>query len=503
MLNFRTHSLYSYKLAISKIDEIIKISKKQGEDSFCISDIGSLKSFVKAFEAAKQNNMKFIPGCEFLVKPEDDIWDVKINERIAFCKKEMKLKRTTKEMYADYEKEIELLEAKNPKKFHSVILIAKDQTGFENLMNIYNGEKIYDKDEGLYLTTNEDIISNSDGLIAIMPGYDSESAYYFERGNKEKSKEILNIYEKVFKSDLYCSIEANWAKRNEIKYIDTMTNFSHFVKENNINLVCTNDSRYPTVEDRANYRLYRQIINGGDRIFFDRDNNHMVSESELKERMTTIYPIDYIEEGFNNITEIKEKIQDIHEPTAESLKDYSKELIKLCEEGWEKLRKGTEKADESIERYKYELSVINGRNFSEYFIKVLTIVKTAKKLGILVGPARGSGAGSEVCYLIGISHVDPLKYGLFFERFLNPERHGFPDIDLDLATVPLERDTEENILVANMIANLKEKFDFSNKLISTPIGDFKPDDIIETKSHGSLTALDMFKLTNQGEEIEV
>lgn len=445
MLNFRTHSRYSYKLAISKIDEIASMAKDQGENSFCISDIGSLKSFVKAFTIAKKMNMKFIPGCEFLIKPEDDIWDVEINNRIKFCKKEMTLKRTTAEMYEDYKKEIEELENRKSKSFHSIVLIAKNQTGFENLMNIYNEEKIYEPKGTLYLTTKESIFKNSEGLIAITTGYDSDAVYYFEKNDKEKTISIMNQYKNIFGDDFYCSLESIYTKRNEKEYKEIMGNFASFIRESipSIPFVCINDSRYPKIEDRANYRLYRQII-GGDRVFFDRDGNHITDESELRDRMKDIYSEDFINEGFENIKVIENKIGEIHEPTAEPLKDCSEQLTKLCEEGWNKLRKDTDRAEESRKRYEYELSVINGRNFSEYFIKVLTIVKTAKKLGILIGPARGSGAGSEVCYLIGITHVDPLKYGLFFERFLNPERHGFPDIDLDMATVPLDRDNEEN-----------------------------------------------------------
>ena len=280
------------------------------------------------------------------------------------------------------------------------------------------------------------------------------------------------------------------------KYID-------IVKENNINIVCTNESRYITKKDRANYRLYRQIISGGERIFFDRDNNHMMTNRELEENLSEIYSKEDIEKGFKNAKLIKEKIEDIKEPTAEPLKDCSEELTKLCIEGWNRIRKGTDREQESKERYEYELSVINGRNFSEYFIKVLTIVKTAKKLGILMGPARGSGAGSEVCFLIGITHVDPLKYGLFFERFLNPERHGFPDIDVDMATVPLARDTQENRYLKSLIDNLKDQFDYTNKLIVTPIGSFHPNDLIQTKSHGKISAMELFKLTNSGVEVEV
>lgn len=181
MINFRTHSLYSYKEATAKIKDIMQFNKENGEDAFCIADIGSLKSFVKAFSIAKENNMKFIPGCEFLIKPDDEIWNVKIKERIAFCKKEMKLKRTTDEMYENYQKEIEELEAKNSKTSHSILLIAKNQIGFENLMNIYNDEKIYEKGGDLYLTTNESILKYNEGLIAIFPAYDSEISYYIEK----------------------------------------------------------------------------------------------------------------------------------------------------------------------------------------------------------------------------------------------------------------------------------------------------------------------------------
>ena len=116
------------------------------------------------------------------------------------------------------------------------------------------------------------------------------------------------------------------------------------------------------------------------------------------------------------------------------LPDRSAEIRALVEDGWKRRRKGTKYAEESKRRIEEELEVINSQKFSGYFYNVWLITNTARLLGVLKGPGRGSGAGSEVVYLLGISDTDPIKYNLLFSRFINKDRNSMPDIDIDCCT---------------------------------------------------------------------
>lgn len=504
MLHLHTHSVYSYKKSIAKIEDICNESIRQGEKSFCITDYGSLKSFIKAFSYAAENDVKFIPGCEFLIKPNESIFSKSIDEKINFYKKEMRLKRTTNEMYAEYEKEIEKLEKINAVDNHSVILLAKNEDGFKSLVNIFNNTKEEGTEEGVPLTSKETIFKNSDGIICLSGGIKSEALYWIRNNDEKRAIECLLEWKNVFKDNFYSEIEYQEMNRNPEGLLTEIEAFNKFIEISNhmnIPLVATNDVKYVKIEDRANYRLYANIMSSSkENIKFYKDHCHMPDEVELKNRMKKVYPDKDVDKAFENIKVIENLCEDIPVQKANGLTDCSDELIKLCEEGWNKLRKGTDYDEESWKRFHYELEVINSKNFSQYFIKVLTIVKLAKELGILIGPGRGSGGGSEICYLIGITHVDPLKYGLFFERFLNPERHGFPDIDIDMATIPLKNknidseialdsdedivDSDEdsgeisasrNILVAELIK--RGIFDFSgyisNEVNTSTITNFK------------------------------
>lgn len=480
MLNFHTRSVYSYKKSIAKIEDIIKKSKEQGETSFCITDYGSLTSFVKAFSLASKHNMKFIPGCEFLLKPEEYVNSFSIKEKINLIEKEMRLKRTTKEMYANYEKEIQELKKIKSVEEHSIIILAKNEEGFKSLINIYNHSNL---ENDKFLITKEIIEANKEGLIILSGGIYSDILYYIRIGNNEKAKHLLENYKNIFGENFYAQIEYQKMKKQKgfIDEVESYNTFIELAQELDIEFVATNSVKYVNLSDRAHYRLFENVMSSHDVVFYQ-DNGHLIEEDELKSLMLKVYPEDVVLKAFENIRKIENQCEKIKEQKAEPLVNCEEELIRLCQEGWERKRKGTKYEQESKERLAYELSVINSKNFSQYFIKVITIIKLAKELGILIGPGRGSGCGSEICYLIGIIDVDPLKYNLFFERFLNPERNGFPDIDIDMSSVPDQT---------------------KNYKIKTPIGIFNKTDIITTKSHGDITALQLYTMIQNGDEIEV
>lgn len=468
MLHLHTHSVYSYKNSTASVKDIMNESKRQGEKSFCITDYGSLTSFVKALSEAEKNDMKFIPGCEFLVKPEQDVYTYEIENKISYYKKEMRLKRTTAEMYEEYDKKVKKLENIHSVGEHSIVLLAKNKKGFENLVNIFN-EETQEDENSQFLATNESIFNNSEGLIVLSGGFNGSIMYYIRNNRIDKAEELIVEFKEKFGDNFYAQIEYQSRREieGELNEIDSFNKLIELANKHNVKFVCTNDVTYVKESERAYYRLYKNVMSA-ERLKFDSDHHWMMDEETLKTRLNSVYPNDVVESGLKNVKEIENSCEIIKAPKANNLIDTSEQLTKMCKEGWERLRKGTDREQESKERYEFELEVINGKNFSQYFIKVLNIIQLAKELGILIGPGRGSGCGSEICYLIGITYVDPLKYGLFFERFLNPERNGFPDIDIDMASVPLgnnidaesEEEDEEgvsensasrNILVDNLI----------------------------------------------------
>lgn len=157
------------------------------------------------------------------------------------------------------------------------------------------------------------------------------------------------------------------------------------------------------------------------------------------------------------------------------------ELRSAVEDGWKRLRKGTNLENESLEQMEYELDLISRKGFSQYFLNVLEIMRAAWDLGVLSGPGRGSAAGSEVAYLLGITRVDPIKYHLSFSRFLSEGRTNFPDIDCDFSSV-LVRERTKVLLLGR---------------------EYDETDLVQTKSHGELTAREVYDLVCAGESVEV
>ena len=438
MINFHTHSYYSYKKSILSIKDIVDFNKNNNENSFCITDINSLTSFVKAFALAKENNMKFIPGCEFFIKPNDEDDSLSINDKIKELNRLIRLKSTSKEDAQKYSNEIDLLNKDLDIKVenHSIIAIAKNNEGFNNLIRIFSDQNA--NSNSLFLSSNEDIYKNHEGIIIIITGFNSQFIYLIRHNRIYEAKNLLIKYKEVFKDDLYISIEHQSKNKNKKDFYDEIECYNilfNLANELNIKTIISNDVYYLNKSDKLKYRMFNNLMSGIDYLVFNEDNNYLMNENEIKNNFICYDNIN-IQDCLNNLKEIDDKCSMIDIPLSPELIDCKDQLIDMCKKGWEKKRKGTPEEEASKERLKYELSVVNGRNFSQYFIKVANIVNTAKELGILVGPGRGSACGCEIAYLLNIIEIDPLKYDLYFERFLNPERHGFPDIDIDMASIP-------------------------------------------------------------------
>lgn len=315
-----------------------------------------------------------------------------------------------------------------------ICLLVKNETGYKNIVKL---SSYINNSKDAYLTI-QDLITNKDGLIAIMPSFRGVKSI-----SKEKIHELLKRLKDIFNSDFYVGKEIYNNKEcleNNL-YIDTLEFNS--VKFNNI--VGINDT------DLENIELLKAI-----------EDNKVIGYARKKdgfEYASFESEVSFSEQEESNVIEIVNKcnfefkkgelkLAKYVNPLGIDSKDYLKNLVY---KGLEKRSKDYFKNSEYIDRVNHELEVIFDMGFADYFLIVYDYVKYAKEHGILVGPGRGSAAGSLVSYCLGITNINPLEYDLLFERFLNVERKTMPDIDIDFQ----DNRREE------VVNYLKEKYGYS------------------------------------------
>lgn len=446
MMHLNCHSVYSYKESIMDVADIAKASKEAGNDAFCITDINSCTAFIKASFQAGKMGLKFIHGMELSVKPDAEHRTGYIQERIKHLAKGMNLKRTTDDQRVAMQGEMDQLQSKLDRNLsvedHRVILLARNEAGLSNLIHLYNIADNTDTPD-VYCVQRESVFEHSEGLVCILNRLsDVAFALELERCKEAKAggaESLLVQWKGAYGEWLFAGLEIDSSK----EWIDLMQRCK-------VDFVAVNDARYvkPVSDDgEDNYRLYYRLFRNAMspvRITGFRDHTHMLTDQEFMDLAEGhVKPL--VEGAVKQAKRISDQCEDIKFPEADKLLPFDDQLRDLVVRGWERKRKGTPREQESWERLNYELDVIKMKNFSQYFLKVLSIVEVADQLGVMHGPARGSGGGSEICYLLGITDLDPLEYGLFFERFLNPGRPGYPDIDIDFSAVPNPADAQINV----------------------------------------------------------
>ena len=440
MINLHTHTEHSYKDAISKIRDIALKEKELGYNTFCITDHGTMGGFPEAFSVAKELKMKFIPGFEAYLTPPADI-DKRNNVlSLAEVNKILRRKTVSIEERKVAQDKFNILNKVDSKKNFHLTLLSYNPQGLDNLFKIYSEGELYSK----YRISKESLFNHKEGIIVLSGCFGGELAFYIMSKQNDKAKKLILEYKEAFGKNYYIEIMYHgleqYPKDKEKGYlgeIEVSLKMIELAVELGVPLVATNDAHYLNAEDGKMHDIYKSMCynkteeqKNGESIFSG-TGYYIVSEDQLKSRFQKVGYTN-IESMFNNVNVIADTVEEnIDIKRAKPLKDSKEELYKLVVAGWEKLRKGTAKEKESLKRFTYELEIINSKNFSHYFINIRNIVKRAYDLGILTGPGRGSGAGSEVVFLLEITKTDPLKYGLIFERFLNPGRKGMPDIDED------------------------------------------------------------------------
>lgn len=397
--HLHTHSHYSLLNALPKIPELVEEAKKDNMKSLALTDDGNLYGAIEFYEKCKTEDIKPILGVDFYVATRT---------------------RHDKEARIDNRRS-------------RLVLLAKNHDGYKNLIKLVTEAHL----TGFYYKPRIDrelIEKYSNNLICISPSFSGEISKHLQNDEVDKAKESLDFLKKVYGDDLYLEI----THHPEIDEFTKLTEkIKDLAKQTNTPLVAAHDTYYLHEEDKDARRTLVSVNSS----FGGKDN----SLENGKEDFSFINQ-EQANEYFKDIPEALDNIQKIVDQcnieielgswkfpnyVIESGRNADEELRHITYEIGLKNRR-YELTEEVKERIEYELDVIKTKGYSVYFLAVADIYREAKKLEILSN-TRGSAAGSFVSYLIGITDVDPIKFGLPFERFLNPERPSAPDIDMDFA----------------------------------------------------------------------
>ena len=408
--HLHVHTEYSLLDGSSKIKEITKRAKELGMDSLAITDHGVMYGAIDFYRAALANDIKPIIGCEVYVAPGS---------------------RFDKEANAGEDR------------YYHLILLAENNTGYENLCRIVSKGFV----DGFYYKPRVDyevLEKFSEGIICLSACLAGEVQRYLARDEYEKAKEAAVRHLNIFGKDNYF-LELQDHGIPEQKTVNQA--LLRLSKELDIDLVCTNDVHYTYADDVEAHDILLCIQTGKkksdeDRMRYEGGQFYLKSEEE----MASLFK--YAPQALENTHKIAERCNVTFEfgvtklPNFEVPEGYTPwtYLKELCEDGLHRrypvfsgeVDEHCKLTKEQLqERLDYELNTIKSMGYVEYFLIVWDFIHYAKSNGIAVGPGRGSAAGSIVSYCLEITDIEPMRYNLLFERFLNPERVSMPDIDVD------------------------------------------------------------------------
>ncbi|MEG1310435.1 MAG: DNA polymerase III subunit alpha [Romboutsia sp.] len=397
-VHLHVHTEYSLLDGFSRIKKLVSKAKELNMSSIAITDHGCMFGVIDFYKTAKKEGIKPIVGCEVYTAP-----------------------RTLKDKDPNYDK----------RQGH-LILLAKNMDGYKNLIKIVSTSYV----EGFYYKPRVDmdeLRKYSDGIIALSACLAGDVSQALMDRNYEKAKSKALEYKDIFgEENFYLEIQDhNIPEQREVN-----SSLVKLSKETGIPLVATNDVHYVNKEDSKIHDVLMCIqmgktVDDPNRMKFGSDEFYLKSRNEMEE----LFP--YAIEAVENTVKIAEKcniefdFNTIHLPQYDVPEGYSTDsyLRELCFKGLDERYENLNQ--EIIDRLNYELDVIERMGYVEYFLITWDFINFSKKNNIMVGPGRGSAAGSIVAYTLKITDIDPIKYSLLFERFLNPERVSMPDIDID------------------------------------------------------------------------
>lgn len=400
-VHLHIHSEFSLLDGANRIKDLPVRAKELGMDSIAITDHGVMFGAIDFYKACKKEGVKPIIGCEVYVAPRS---------------------RTDKQPGIDNH-------------YYHLILLAKNNEGYKNLSKLVSLSFV----DGYYYKPRIDreiLEKYHEGLICLSACLAGEVNQALLSGQNEKAEQVALWHKKVFGDDYYIEIQNNGIKEQVL----ANQKLVQLARKLDIPLVATNDAHYLKREDAYNHEVLLCIQTGKrmsdeDRMKFDTDELYVKSPEEMAEYFKA-FP-----DAIENTVKIAEQCNVEFEfghtilPNYDVPPEYPTHydfLKELCDKGIKK-RYGKNLSEEIQKRAEYELSIIKKMGYVDYYLIVWDFIHYAKTNGIPVGPGRGSGAGSILAYAIEITDIDPIKYGLLFERFLNPERISMPDFDVDFS----------------------------------------------------------------------
>ncbi len=401
-VHLHTHSHYSVLDGMIKIPDLIKRAKELQFPAIALTEHGNMFSAMEFYNKAVKEGVKPIIGMEAYVAPESRL------------KKEKIVRDGEKQAYA-----------------YHLVLLAKNHEGYQNLLKLSSAGFI----EGFYYNPRIDkelLKEHKDGLVALSGCIKGEIASSIINDNLMHARRTAYEYKEIFGDDFYLELQFHKLDQ-EKKAAKGLLDIS---KELNIPLVATNDVHYLKKEDHEAHEIL--LCMQTQKKLSDTDRMRLTTnEFELKsyEEMNSLFS--KVPEAIENTIKIMDKCNLTLESRKRQIPKYPLPENMNREEyletlAWKGLKERYDPVTDKIKkRLNHELGVIKKMSYIDYFLIVWDYINYAKKHNIMVGPGRGSAAGSLLAYTLGITNVDPMKYGLFFERFLNPERKSMPDIDVD------------------------------------------------------------------------
>jgi len=397
-VHLHTHSDYSLLDGACSVSQLVEEACHLNMPALALTDHGNLFGAIDFYQKAFSKGLKPIIGCEMYVAPQS----------------RFKKKKGRGEQVA-----------------YHLTLLCKNKQGYKNLMELVSKGFT----EGFYYhpRVDKELLSDlKEGLIALSGCIKGEIPSLLIKGEVEKAHEVTRELREIYGEDFYLEVQFAGLKEQEL----ANASLKELGKRFSIPLVATNDIHYLRREDAKAQEVLLCIQTGKTledtaRLKFSSSEFYFRTPEEMLKVFSDtnlIYTSGEIAEKCNLVLEQgKMHLPLYHPPQEYTLTDY---LKKLCQEGLKRCYSSV--SQEVKERLNFELNIIFEMGYVGYFLIVCDFIAYAKKKGILVGPGRGSVTGSLVAYLLGITEIDPLSYGLIFERFLNPERKSLPDIDIDI-----------------------------------------------------------------------
>ena len=402
-VHLHLHSHYSILDGAAPVKAIVEAARRMRMPAIAITDHGNMFNAIEFYQAALKRGVKPILGFEAYLAPGS------------------RFEKLTRKESAD-------------SAYYHLVLLARDLTGYKNLIKLSS----LGYTEGFYYKPRIDwdlLEKHHDGLIALGACLQGEVPNRLMKGDPAAARKAARRYQDVFgKENFYLELQ-NHGIEEQIRIIPEMVEIARALE---IPLVATNDAHYVNHEDWEAHDMLlclqtQSAYKDPNRMRFETKEFYVKSPQQMMDLFRE-FP-----ESITNTLRVAERcnvqlslgksiLPEFEVPAGKSSESY---LEELCREALP--RRYPQMTEEIEKRLSYELSVIRKMGFCDYFLIVWDFIRAAREMGVPVGPGRGSAAGSMIAYLLRITDIEPLRYGLLFERFLNPERISMPDIDIDFS----------------------------------------------------------------------